>query len=190
MSVPSLSEIHAQVWDSLGAAIDEQGQEWRTFSLATVDYAKRPRARTVVLRGVDREERQLLFFTDPRTPKWRELLEEPFAEALFWNSEEKVQLRCQCRASCHADDELAAHYRAQVPEHLAGDYAAETVPGSRIAQPEEGQVLGADWSFGVIVLTVESMDWLQLRREGHRRAAFRWRENDEVGEWDLNWLQP
>lgn len=187
MSFPSLSEVQAQVWDSLSAAVEEQGQEWRTFSLATLDHERRPRVRTVVLRGVAREEGQLCFFTDPRTPKWEELSEASFAEALFWNSQTKEQLRCQCRASFHEGDELAARYQAQVPLNMAGDYAAEAVPGGQIGTPEEGCKLRENWSFGVVVLTVEGMDWLQLRGEGHRRAGFQRRKR---GDWEMSWLQP
>lgn len=140
----------------------------------------------VVLRGVDAESRQLLLFTDPRTPKWCELLENPVAEALFWNTEEKFQLRCQCSVELHKDDELAARYQAQVPVHMAGDYAAERKPGSVLEESSECAALGEEWSFGVVVLTVKEMDWLQLSREGHRRAGFHW----ESGEWAMNWMQP
>ena len=69
---------------------------------------------------------------------------------------------------------LATRYQAQLPVHVAGDYAAEREPGTVLEDFEEGAELGEKWNFGVIVLTVEEMDWLELRREGHRRAGFRW----------------
>ena len=186
----SLSEVHTQSWNSLHAGVTEPGHEWRTFSLATVGLNQRPKVRTVVLRGTDQEARQLIFFTDPRTPKWQELLGRPVAEALFWNAQEKIQLRCQCRASFHVDDDLAARYQAQVLAHLAGDYAAANMPSAPIDFPEEGQALGTHWNFGVVVLTVEEMDWLQLRGDGHRRAGFQWRNDGEEQSWKMNWLQP
>ena len=140
----------------------------------------------VVLRGADSETRELLVYTDPRTPKWSELLEQPHAELLFWNAREKRQLRCQCLVELHEGDALAARHQAQLPKHGAGDYAAERRPGTVIKNPEQGAELGSKWNFGVIALTVEEMDWLELRREGHRRAGFV-REDDK---WTMNWLQP
>ena len=186
MASVSLSEIHSQIWQSLQDAVTDMESAWRVCSLGTVDAYGCPRSRMVVLRDVNAESRELLVFTDPRTPKWQELLEKPLAEILFWNAREKVQLRCQCKVTLHEEDELAARYQAQLPVHVAGDYAAERTPGTVIEDLKEGAELGEKWSFGVMALTVEEMDWLQLRREGHRRAGFR----HEGGEWAMNWLQP
>lgn len=140
----------------------------------------------VVLRAEDIESRELLVFTDPRTPKWQEMLEKPLAEVLFWNAGEKIQLRCQCSVTLHEGDELAARHQAQLPVHMAGDYAAEREPGTVIEEAERGAELGEKWNFGVVVLKVEEMDWLELRREGHRRAGFFWKGQDCT----MNWLQP
>ena len=186
MASVSLSEIHSQIWQSLQEGVTDSESSWKICSLATIDSEARPRNRMVVLRGVDEKLRELLVFTDPRTPKWSELLEKGFAELLFWNAEEKRQLRCQCTVTLHEDDEIAARYQAQLPAHVAGDYAAKRKPGTVVENLEEGAELGEKWNFGVVVLKVVEMDWLELRREGHRRGGFRW----EGEEWTMNWLQP
>ena len=180
------TEIQSKIWQSLAEAVGSQDSAWRIFTLATMGAEQFPQARQVVLRGVNSEARQLHFFTDPRTPKWSQLLEHPRAEALFWNSNEKIQLRCRCRAQSHQNDELSECYRKQVPDHLAGDYAALSVPGTKIECPAAGQDLGKEWSFGVVVLTITAIDWLQLSREGHRRVRFRWQDE----EWGAYWVQP
>jgi len=159
------------------------------MTLATLSAERFPQLRQVVLREVVPEDLQLLFYTDPRSPKWQQLKENPLAEVLFWDPSDKLQLRCQVFAHLHQGDALALAHQEAVPQHLAGDYAALTVPGRVIADPAEGQSLAEDWSFGVVVLTVTQMDWLQLDREGHRRARFQWPEGG-VGESTAQWIQP
>ena len=182
----SLSGIHSQIWESLQDAVTNSESGWRTCSLATVDGEGRPQNRMVVLRGADNGSRELLVFTDSRTPKWSELLENPRAELLFWNANDKRQLRCQCSVQLHESDALAGRHQDQLPEHVAGDYAALRKPGSVVEESKQGAEVGEKWHFGVMAFGVEEMDWLELRREGHRRAGFRW----QGGKWEMNWLQP
>lgn len=181
-----LQKIAEEIWELLELAVRERSSSWRIMSLATVDAEGRPSVRQVVLRVVKQREREFLFFTDPRTPKWRELRGNGEAEVLFWDAEGKVQLRCRGVAELHEGDELAADYRKQVPAHLAGDYTAQRVPGEAIAEPEMGAECGESWNFGVVILKVEKMDWLRLSSEGHKRAELGW----EGEQWQAAWVQP
>ncbi len=184
----SLGTLFSQCWASLAQAARGTSHGWRLGSLATVGRDGFPKARTVVLRGAKEEGQELSAYTDPRTPKWRELRAHPRAELLFWDAESKVQLRCSGPIRLHQDDEIALAARQELPEHVAGDYGALTTPGEPLAHPQEGTELGSasQWHFGVIVMAVESMDWLALRRDGHRRACFQ----KEGSRWQMSWVQP
>lgn len=178
-----LGEICDEVWKLLAEAVTDESSPWRIFSLATLGDDEWPTVRQVVLRGVGCERRELIFSTDPRTPKWVQLQVNPRAEVLFWDEVKKVQLRCRVSARCHEGDELARAYQEQMPAHLAGDFAALSIPGSRIQDAASGYELGEDWSFGVVILEVTEMDWLELGRLGHRRVRFLLQDERWVGSW-------
>lgn len=181
-----LSTIFSDLWVELGVATAEGSHPWRICSLATAATDGFPQVRKVVLRQADSACGELFFFTDPRTPKWEQLRANPRAEALFWSGDRKVQVRCEGRVRLHQGDELAQSFQEKIPEHAAGDYAARNSPGEVIDGPENGQEIGSEWSFGVIVLAVTRLDWLQLDRAGHRRAWAR----KEGGDWQMSWVQP
>ncbi len=181
-----LERILDRVWSNFSDAISSADSCWRLMCLATQGDDGMPHARMVVLRGFDFTSQTLTCYTDPRTPKWSQLEENPRAEACFWDSTTKVQLRAQCDALLSSGDDFSNDCQAQVPTHLAGDYRALTIPGDILPEPEQGHPLGNEWHFGVIRLKIEMMDWLALSQEGHQRARFQ-REGDH---WKSHWVQP
>ena len=66
--IESLALIETRIWQELQQAAQQPGHEWRTMALATVE-SQEAQARTVVLREVDGIARELVFFTDARSPK-------------------------------------------------------------------------------------------------------------------------
>ena len=64
----TLAAIKAEVWQQLVLASQDKQHEWRTPVLATVDGDSAD-ARTVILREVDPQQKQLLTFTDDRAGK-------------------------------------------------------------------------------------------------------------------------
>jgi hypothetical protein len=62
----------------------------------------------------------------------------------------------------------------------AGEYLAASAPGSPLDAPLVD--LGTRSHFATITALVESVDWLEIHPEGHRRALF--------GAGGPRWLQP
>lgn len=176
--------LQEEIWQKLEAASTGENPAWRVAWVASSDETGSPQLRQMVLREVSTERRELVFYTDPRTPKWTQLREGQTAVG-FWSPEGKQQLRCSGTARLHTHDEVTARHRATLPSHSAGDYAALRAPGSTLAKPEQGQETGPNWHFGVVVVVVDELDWLALNRSGHQRAKFRWQ-----GDWQSQWVQP
>ena len=179
----TLMEIEAAAWHELARAAGDKSHPWRTPVLATVDAGAPPRAdaRTVVLREVDATSHTLVFFSDSRAPKLRQLRAAPRGTLLFWSPALGWQLRCAITLEAE-DQGLAVSTRwariAQAP--AAQDYLSPLPPGSplEIAAPAAGQ----HEHFAVVTAAVQSLDWLELHPDGHRRAAF-----SSTGS---RWLQP
>jgi pyridoxamine 5'-phosphate oxidase len=165
----SETEFVHRIWTELQRATADRHHEWRTPVLATVDPQGVPQARTVVLRSADAGSGQLVFFTDSRSPKVAELEANPAAALVFWSRRLQWQLRVGVRAAVHTDGQRVEAAWARVGQSAAaGDYLSSQAPGSTL-QPAIATA-SEQHHLAVITLQVKQMDWLELSRDGHRRA--------------------
>ena len=104
-----LDEIEASIWSELEQCVavrpraepgetdaGEPPHEWRVAVLATVDDGQAD-ARSLVLREVDAAERRLVFYTDARSPKVRQIEQSPQGTLIFYSRKLGQQLRMQVR---------------------------------------------------------------------------------------------
>lgn len=165
-----LAEIEAAVWRELEAATHDAEHGWRVATLATWD-GSRVDARCVVLREFDRESRTLLIYTDERSAKARQLEEHPsgtlvaWSKALGWQLRLAVQLHLQT-----AGLTVSSRWARLKMSPAAQDYLSPLPPGSKICKPTPE--IGTRTFFATMTARVESIDWLELHDEGHRRALF------------------
>lgn len=181
-----LEEIENGIWGELDACVEarphDPGQhEWRVAVLATMGGDGKPDARSIVLREVDAGERQLVFYTDARSPKVRQIAATPEGTLIFWSATLGWQLRMRVRLAVE-DSGLAVSSRWARLQTSAGaaDYLAAAAPGSPLDAPLID--LGTRSHFAMITALAETVDWLELHPEGHRRALF--------GHGGPKWLQP
>ena len=187
-----LDEIETSIWSELencvaarprsgpGATDAGQPHEWRVAVLATVDDGQAD-ARSLVLREVDAAERRLIFYTDARSPKVRQIEASPQGTLIFYSRELGWQLRMQVRLAVETDG-LAVSSRWAKLQTSAGahDYLAAAAPGTHLDAPLAD--LGTRAHFAMIEAMAESVDWLELHPEGHRRAL--------LGAGGARWVQP
>ncbi|ANM32111.1 hypothetical protein ABI59_05980 [Acidobacteria bacterium Mor1] len=160
----------------------ERGSAYRWPALATAG----PAARVVVLRELRRAPLRLSVYTDVRTAKVEQLRTDPRAELLFFDRDSLRQLRVAGRVTVHHGDDVARQAWGD-RSHLQEDYARLFPPGSPSDADGAGALSGDGFdNFAVLRLDAESLDWLQLSREGHRRARF---HAAEAG-WDGSWVVP
>ena len=175
-----LDEIEASVWNELercvatrprepGDSAHEPPHEWRVAVLATVDDGQAD-ARSLVLREVDAAERRLIFYTDARSPKVRQIEQSPQGTLIFYSRKLGQQLRMQVRLNVETDG-LAVSSRWARLQTSAGarDYQSVAAPGRPLDAPLSE--LGVRGHFAMIEAMAETVDWLELHPEGHRRAV-------------------
>lgn len=181
----ALPALHTQIWQELQRACAQRGHGWRTPVLATRD-GDGADARTVVLREVDAEARQLRLYTDARSPKVAQMAAWPEGSLVAWCPALQWQLRLRVRLHVEADGLAVRSRWAQL--HLrpqAQDYLSPLPPGTPLndAPPAAGIAHG---HFALVYAEVQAIDWLGLRREGHRRAQFL----PQQGAWHGSWVTP
>jgi pyridoxamine 5'-phosphate oxidase len=188
-----LDEIEQRIWSELERCVAlrprrEPGEaeetppphEWRVAVLATLDDGQAD-ARSIVLREVDAPERRLVFYTDARSPKVRQIEASPQGTLIFYSQELGWQLRMQVRLAVETSG-LAVSSRWARLQTSAGarDYLAAAAPGSPLDAPLAD--LGVRAHFAMIEAMAETIDWLELHPAGHRRAVF--------GGHGARWVQP
>lgn len=171
----TLGAIEAAIWQQLALCIADKSHPWRTPVLATVD-GERADARTVVLRELDERQKQLLIYTDERAGKVRQLLSHPHGTLVMWSQPLGWQLRCRVRLAIETSGLAASSRWARVRlTPAAQDYLSPLPPGAPVATPAPPppphEPVAHDY-FAVIEAAIESIDWLELHPDGHRRAVF------------------
>ena len=162
------------IWGQLQAAIDNPASPFRVLVLGTTAH-EAPELRSVVLREIDPDQWLVRIYTDLRSPKVLQVRNNPQVSLLFWDAQQKVQLRAKGIATIIDDVAyLKVRWDKISQGHTANDYKGELAPSSELDQPLE--FVDRHW-FGVIEIHVTSFDYLQLDRLGHQRWAV---TNDSV----------
>ena len=166
MPTLELADLPDWCWCTLQSGADAPDHAFHTAVIATV-REQAPEARTVVLRAVAPQDRTLWFHTDRRSAKVRALSANPRLSWVFWDAGTRIQLRCAGEARmAPSADQIDAHWAA-------------LRESSRSLYPGMEQFLP-------VACSVDAFDWLELDRDGHRRAQLRWHED----RWHARWIDP
>lgn len=156
--------------------------------------------RTVVLRKVDIEKKQLCFHTDIRSGKCQELKRNNKVSWLFYRPSAMLQIRMSGNVTLHQDDLFAdeawANTRISGRKIYLGDEGPSTLSALPVSglspkfdkedpTPEESEA--GRKNFAIISTQIQWMEWLWLNSNGHRRATFQYTADGKV---TANWLLP
>lgn len=173
MSLPDaddLARIEAAVWQELGRAVRAKGHPWRYAVMATADGAQAD-ARTVVLREFDEAARELMIFTDARSPKVQQLAVQPHAMLVLWHPGLGWQLRLDAQVQVEtAGLAVSSRWARLKMTPAAHDYLSPLPPGSPVERPLPER--GTREHFAILNARITHADWLALGPEGQRRAGF------------------
>jgi pyridoxamine 5'-phosphate oxidase len=166
--IESLHMIERACWRELSAAAHDRLHGWRVLTLATVADG-RPEARSVVVRDIDEDRHELIFYCDDRSPKVRQLHACADAVLVGWCARLGWQVRLRAQVTVETAGLNVSSRWAQVKlSRAAQDYLAALPPGTPVDryQPERG----SRDHFAVVTARVHEIDWLELHPDGHRRA--------------------
>lgn len=192
MTKTLLTETLDQAWACMAAGAGPGRSRFSMVQVASIGQDGAPRARTVVIRAVDAEARTLAFHTDRRSPKVAELRTDPRVTIIGYDMEAGQQVRIQGDARLHiGDSEAMAAWggvRGDARVNYRGSYAPGQVlddPQAAVAAPSDDPKIGFD-KFCRVVIKAQTIDWLNLAANGHRRAVHVW----SGSRWDSAWVAP
>ena len=192
----NLEEIQNKYWSMLDDAVTNRGSPFR-IPVFICAHQYEVDGRIVVLRKSDRANNLLQFHTDLRSPKVDILKKNNKASLLFYDKEEKIQLRVKVDCKINNQNPTTEESWKKTQHISRRCYLTDSPPGTASENPTSGMISKLEdfdytmeqsekgyKNFTVIKCKIKSIEWLYLAAKGHRRARFDLENNKD------HWLVP
>ena len=189
-------EIKKKIWFMLSDAVTNRSSRFRLPVFVCGDQNDFD-GRIVVLRKSDQANNLLQFHSDIRSDKIPKLKNNKIASMLFYDKEEKIQVRIKVECSINHNNEITKESWFKTGHISRKCYLVDNGPGTESTNPTSGlkpELDNFDFTmeqseegyknFSVIQCKIKSIEWLYLASKGHRRARFELDNNKEY------WLVP
>ena len=189
-------EIKKKIWLMLDDAVTNRGSQFRIPTFICGDQSSFD-GRIVVLRKSDQQNSLVQFHSDIRSDKIQKLKKNPNAAMLFYDKEEKIQVRLKVKCTVNHNNDVTKESWSKTQHISRKCYLVDNGPGTESDIPTSGLKPELDnfeftmeqseegyKNFTVIQCKVKSIEWLYLAAKGHRRARFDIETNKDT------WLVP
>ena len=190
------TEIKKKIWSILNNAVTDRSSQFRIPVFICGDQSDFD-GRIVVLRKSDKQNDIVQFHSDIRSNKIEKLKKNNQASMLFYDKEEKIQVRLKVECTINHDNEITKESWLKTGHISRKCYLVDNGPGTESPTPTSGLKPKLDnfeftmeqseegyKNFTVIQCKIKSIEWLYLAAKGHRRARFDLETNKD------NWLIP
>ena len=151
--------------------------------------------RYVVIRRWVLKRQTLMFHTDYRSPKIKQIKANPVTSLLFYSKPDKLQLRFRCISHVHYKNRLAKYMFSKTNASQQACYTFPYVPSSVIQEDTKEHLLESQTkhikqqdpytNFAVCVNNFTALDLLYLHHKGHVRIYYTW---DKYGDLSYSYL--
>ena len=175
-------EIKKKIWLMLDDAVTNRSSQFRIPVFVCGDQ-KDFDGRIVVLRKSDQSNNLLQFHSDIRSDKIPKLKNNKNASMLFYDKEEKIQVRLKVECTINHNNEITKESWSKTGHISRKCYLVNNGPGTESPTPTSGLKPEFDnyeftmeqseegyKNFTVIQCKIKSIEWLYLAAKGHRRA--------------------
>ena len=189
-------EIKKKIWLMLDDAITNRASPFRIPVFICGDQSDLD-GRIVVLRKSNQSNSVVQYHSDIRSDKISKLKNNKNAAMLFYDKEEKIQVRLKVECVINHNNKITKESWLKTGHMSRKCYLVESGPGTETSSPTSGLKPELDnfkfsmeqseegyKNFTVIQCKIKSMEWLYLAAKGHRRARFELDNNKEY------WLIP
>ena len=190
-----LDKIYLKIWELLKIGLKNRDLPFHIPVFICGDKIKSD-GRIVVLRGVDEKEGKIWFHSDIRSNKVKILKSNSKASLLFYDKNEKIQLRISVNTKINYRNDITRNSWKKTAHMSRQCYLGDKAPGSNVSVPTSGlsnEVDNLKYSkeeseigyknFCVVETFINSIEWLYLAAKGHRRAHFYLKNNSLEKKW-------
>ena len=180
----NFAEIEKKIWSLLDDAVTNRASPFRipVFICGSQNDFD---GRIIVLRKSDQSNKLLQFHSDIRSNKIKKLKNNNNASMLFYDKEEKIQVRIKVECTINYENEVTKQSWLKTGHMSRKCYLVDNGPGTESNNPTSGLKPELDnfeftmdqsevgyKNFTVIQCRIKSLEWLYLAAKGHRRARF------------------
>lgn len=176
-----------QVADSiLSDAVDNSKTLFHTLVVSSFDGSKIS-SRVMVLREFDINKRIMRFHTDYRAPKIKQFSNKSIATVVGYDPNIKVQIKLHGKINVHQNNDISQKAWEASTNRSRKCYSVRGGSSKLIENPNEYDIKEYDAedgykNFSVLIFSFDSLEFLYLKRSGHRRAIHSW-DDDLVSSW-------
>ncbi|MDM7957203.1 pyridoxamine 5'-phosphate oxidase family protein [Blastomonas sp.] len=196
-----LDAVLADIWQRLGRAAKDRRAAMHTPVIATITADGIPTQRVMVLRAFDRATATLRFHTDARAAKVDQVGYTGAVSVLAYDPGAKRQFRLTGVARIETATPAADAAWAEATLFAKRCYLADPAPGTVSQSPvsglpadiegrkpdDEDEVAAGRDNFALLMVQIDTIEFLHLAHTGHRRARFHQTESQI---WQGAWLVP
>ena len=183
----STLEETLRVADSiLSDAVDNSKTLFHTLVVSSFDGSKIS-SRVMVLREFDINKRIMRFHTDYRAPKIKQFANKSIATVVGYDPNIKVQIKLHGKINVHQNNNISQKAWEASTNRSRKCYSVRGGSSKLIQNPNEYDIKEYDAedgykNFSVLIFSFDSLEFLYLKRSGHRRAIHSW-DDDLVSSW-------
>ena len=151
--------------------VNNRKSDFRTFTLCS--GKEKISGRTVVLRGFDINKNIIIFHSNYTSDKINEIAENPKVCCVFYSKKNKLQIRCFGIAKINYKNNQTRTSWNKMNDMSKECYFQNPLPGTKLKNFDSFTTHSSNNEsdhFSVITIEIDVIDWLYLKREGHRRA--------------------
>jgi 3-hydroxyisobutyrate dehydrogenase len=191
----NLDKIYSKIWELLKLGLEHRDKPFH-IPVFICGNESQFDGRIIVLRGVDSKENKIWFHSDKRSNKIQILRSNNKGVFLFYDKDEKIQLRISGKTKINFQNEITKNSWKKTAHMSRQCYLGELAPGFEVFEPTSGLSEDVDnlkysveqsevgyKNFCVIETFIESIEWLYLASKGHRRAYFTLENNLVKKKW-------
>ena len=191
----NLDKVYLKIWDLLKIGLKNRDLPFHIPVFICGNNIKSD-GRIVVLRGIDEEQKKIWFHSDIRSNKVKILKSNPEATLLFYDKNEKIQLRISGNTKINYKNDVTKKSWKKTVHMSRQCYLGDKAPGSNALGPTSGLTSDIDnlkysmkeseigyKNFCLIETFITSIEWLYLAAKGHRRAHFSLKNNSIEKKW-------
>ena len=177
-------EIKKKIWSMLDDAVTNRSSQFRIPTFVC-GHNNDIDGRIVVLRKSDQQNNLVQFHSDIRSDKIELLKNNPNAALLFYDKDEKIQVRLKVNCIINHKNDITKNAWEKTQHISRKCYLVDNGPGTESDVPKSGlkpELDNFDYTkeqseegyknFTVIQCKIKSIEWLYLAAKGHRRAKF------------------
>ena len=190
-----LDKVYLKIWELLKMGLQNRNLPFH-IPVFICGNKEKSDGRIVVLRGINKEEKKIWFHSDIRSNKVKNLKLNSKATFLFYDKNEKIQLRISGNTMINYKNDITKNSWSKTAHMSRQCYLGEKAPGSDSLDPTSGLTSDIDnlkytieeseigyENFCVIETFIKSIEWLYLAAKGHRRAYFSFKNNSLEKKW-------